>query len=142
MFSFELDDSTVISQIGDPSDPAYNPIFIDLDSTDTNPAPSAAVMLFVKLPAGLQSLRDPGGAAGGTLLTFVGASAARWQMTLPNDVNPLVPDQDGWGSALRVDIEDGQPTRFFVRSTTVFGEVPVDDRSVGINANGPIKAAE
>jgi hypothetical protein len=98
-------------------------------------------MCFIRLPAGFECIRDAGGATGGVLLTFVGATANYWEITVPDDINPLVPDNDGWASSIRLDIEDGQPTRFFVRSKTVFGEVPVDDRSVGINVLGEVVAA-
>lgn len=127
---------TGVSQTG-PSDPAtYNPVYLELDSTDVDPAPSPWVSCLLSLPAGYVSKKDASGTSGGVLIRFEGTTANQWQIT---GDNPAIVALLTIGSELRLNVDNNIPTEFWVRGSTTYGEVPIDDRSVAIKVSGQVE---
>jgi hypothetical protein len=136
MFLLHLEDTSPVSSVGDPSDPGYSPIYLELDSTDLNPPPSPWVRGYLSLPAGYISLKDEIGNIGGATIRFEGTTAGLWELTNENPsliVEPTVTQE------LRLSVEDNTPTSFWLRAKTTYGEVPVDDRSVALRVSGQVQ---
>ncbi len=139
MFLLHLQDNTPISSVEDSSNPAYSPIYLELDSTDAEPAPSSPAKCYLSLPAGYVCLREASLDSGGALITREGTTATYWDFTTDD---PALNPNPMWSSSIRVDILNNIPTEFWVRSRTVYGEVPIDDRSVALKVSGEIEKVD
>lgn len=132
MFRLHLEeDGTAISTGNLPSDPAYNPIFLLLDSTSQSPDPSSPVGCLLSLPAGRYSEE--------ARVFFEGTTANNWEITAVDPASVTDETLAGWGKDILVSVSDNVSTPFWVRSRTVFGEVPTDDRSVRLRATGLVR---
>ena len=133
MFLLHLEDTTPVSAVGDPTDETYSPIYLELDSTDVEPAPTSWVRGYLSLPAGYVSLKGEGGTTGGAVIRFEGTTAGLWDLTLDNP--SIVPNPDVVDE-LRLEVQNNVPTSFWVRARTTYGEVPIDDRSTALRVSG------
>ncbi len=110
-----------------------NPVFVELDSTSTNPDPSEWIRLGLSLPAGYES-RFAIDLSGGVTINFEGTYANVW------DISSTLPVAgQAKNSEIRVEILDGLKTFFWVRAFTSFNETPIDDRSTAVKVDGEIK---
>lgn len=137
MFRLTLADTgEEISYVGNPQDPNYRPLYIELDSSlqDPQPSPAAGCYLSLEDPS-YECVIDANG-EGGVTLSFVGLTASMWEITGPDPTNPDLPDEGGWGPDLRISVSGNTPSRFWVRAKTYFEEPPSDDRSVALRAEG------
>lgn len=128
MFIIHKDDNSVVSQ-GDDT----NPIFLELDSTDADPSPKIE-KYYLLLPAGNVCLKD--GLAGGATIEAEGTTANYWTVT---EDDPVLVINPNWQTSIRVDVENNIPTEFWIKAETIFGEVPVDDRTVAIKVSGKVE---
>ncbi len=136
MFLLSLEDASQVSAVGDPTDPAYNPIYVELDSTDVSPPPTSWIRCYLSLPAGYVSLIDANGTTGGVSVRSEGTTAALWEITKDNpslNQNPTITNE------LRLSVQNNVPTSFWIRAKTTYGEVPVDDRSVALRVSGQVE---
>lgn len=117
---------------------AANPIYLELDSTDPEPAPSSTVKVYLSLPSPYVCLRDQAGTTGGAVVSFQGTTANFWEITTDNPAIVTIPI---WKTEIRVDVQNNIPTPFWIRSRTVFNEVPRDDRSVALKVQGKVEKA-
>lgn len=112
------------------------PILGELDSTNASPDPSVWVPLRLRLPVDYESRFNEGsnGASGGVTINFEGTYANLWDIS---KTSPVAGQPQN--SQIRVEVISGQSTFFWVRTSTVFNETPIDDRSVGVKVDGEIK---
>lgn len=125
-FLISKNDGSSLSSTNDPADPSYNPVYLLLDSTSISPDPSEPVELAVSLPSGYSCEE--------ARISFEGTSAFYWEVTTsdPSSTTPL------WSSSVNVAITNDEPTSFWIRSSTIFEEVPVDDRSSSLRLRGEV----
>ena len=136
MFLIHLEDTSPVSAVGDPTNPAYSPIYIELDSTDVQPPPSEWIRCYVSLPAGYISLKNEAGTAGGALIKFEGTTAGMWQITTDN---PSIVPTPTTSAEIRVSVLNNTPSSFWIRGRTTYGEIPVDDRSAALRVSGQVE---
>lgn len=127
MFILTFTDGVDVSSVGTPTDPTYKPVYLLLDSTNPEPDPSEPVELQLSLPVGnyCESAR----------IYFRGTTASYWEITAddPSLANPV------WDNSIVTSVEDGVKTSIWVRTSTIFEEKPVDDRSTSLLAEGDVR---
>ncbi|QIN82797.1 hypothetical protein GBA63_09145 [Rubrobacter tropicus] len=121
------DNGSNVSSSNDSSDPGYNPVYLFLDSTNPSPAPSEPVALNLSLPAGNYCEE--------AALSFRGTTASYWELSAEDPAAGPVT----WSPSVALSVIDGQSTRFWTRTRTVYEEVPVDDRSVSLWVVGDVR---
>ena len=127
LFILQFNDFSNISDVGDSTDPSYNPVFFLLDSTEVEPSPSEAAEVLASLPSGY--------VCEDVVVTSAGSSSNYWEFSL---TNPQL-ETPVWSSEITFEILDGQRTSFWVRANTIFEEIPKDDRDASLNVYGEIK---
>lgn len=116
--------SLLVSTHDDPTQIDYQPVFSQLDSTPVNPSPAEPVHCELVLDAGFISRSAE--------VSFVGTLAEFWEIT------PQL-DPPAWGPSAVLSVPNNAPAHLYVRARTVFGEVPVDDRSVSLKVEGEVE---
>lgn len=129
MFSLHLTDNSAITD--------QNPIYVELDSTSATPDPSHWIKCFLRLPDGYNCNFDAGGLSGGAVVRFEGTYAGYWRIT---EADPSIVAGQPDKSEIRIEVTGGPVgTPLWIRANTIFGEVPVDDRSTQIKVDGEAK---
>ena len=114
----------LVSEHNDPTQPDYQPIFLQLDSTPVNPASSEPVECEVSL--------DAGHICNAANISFVGTLSEFWEAT------PQL-EPPAWAPTAVISVPNNTPGKFYARARTTFGEVPMDDRSVSIKIEGEVE---
>lgn len=127
-FILQILNDSQISGGEDSSSPAYNPIYLILDSTSTEPAPSDPVELRLSLPAGYycESVE----------VRFRGTTAPYWEITKDDPAFTPI-----WYSSITTSVNGNLSSIFYVRASTTFEEVPVMDRTVALDISGDVRGS-
>lgn len=125
--TLQISNGSQVSSRENPSDPDYNPIYLILDSTITEPAPSDPIELRLSLPSGYYCEEAE--------IRFRGTTAAYWEITKDDPAFEPV-----WYSSVVTSVNGNEDTTFYVRASTIFEEVPVRDRSVALEVVGEVRA--
>ncbi len=132
MFSLHLDADPITIEIT-----PERPIYLELDSTSSAPDPSPWIKCYIRLPDGYSSVFDALGTTGGATVKFEGTFANYWNIT---DIDPALEPNQPNRNEVRVEVIGGPVGKsLWMRANTVFGEVPVDDRSTSIKVDGEVK---
>lgn len=127
MFILTFTDGVDVSNVGTPTALNYKPVYLLLDSTNPQPDPSAPVELQLSLPVGnyCESAH----------VYFRGTTASYWEITTddPITANPV------WNNSITTSVQDGVKTSIWIRTSTIFEEKPVDDRSTSLLVEGDVR---
>jgi hypothetical protein len=126
MWILQLEDT--ISNEPGPTITDANPLEVELDSTDPTPDPTLPIKVYLSLEAPNIS--------NDAVVSFEGTTANFWSLTKDD---PTIVSSPVWVKETTMDVRHDIHTAFWIRATTVFEEVPRDDRTVGIKVTGKVE---